>query len=144
MKKLTYIFALLLMFSASVQAQKHPHNQKHLFTVEQMATLKAKKLALALDLSTKQQQEIKMLFLQNDVKRRALHQKIKDAKKKGKPISKEEKFNFLNHRLDNRLAFKKQLKQILDKKQFEKFEKMAFRKAHKSKKRKKHVKRRKV
>ncbi|QHI36766.1 hypothetical protein IMCC3317_21360 [Kordia antarctica] len=106
------------------------------FTPEQMAQLQTKKLTLALDLSQNQQQRVLAL---NTTAAKVRKQKMEAHKakmeKKEKPTA-EEKYAMANERLDAKIAHKQQMKQILSKEQYEKWEKMHARKGKGKKKRK--------
>ena len=130
MKKLTSILVFFFVFTLSVQAQKKQYHKKNSsFNTEQIAILKSKKMALHLDLSEKQQQEIRTLLLQRYAEKKAMQEKIKLIKKEGKKPTQEERYQFQKNRLDKQITFKKRIKRILDKNQYEKFEKMMNRKS---------------
>merc|ERR1712065_85648 len=78
------------------------------FTPEQKVELAVKKMTLELDLSARQQKEITPLITAQ-VKEREAHRKQRMEQ---------------SERLDKQIAFKKQMKEILDKDQFQRFEKM--------------------
>ncbi|MBR9913860.1 MAG: hypothetical protein GYB32_03380 [Algicola sp.] len=102
---------------------------------EEMATLKSKKLTLALDLSDKQQNQVKALFLDEAKTRKAKMEAHKKMKESGalEKLSKEERYEMKNERLDAQIAFKQQMKSILSEEQFQKWEKSQRRRHHKSK-----------
>jgi hypothetical protein len=95
------------------------------FSPEQRATLKSKQLALALDLNEQQQSQVMALQLKRAEERKALmdeHQKNADNER---PASTpEERFNRINTYLDRQLAFKSEMKKILSKAQYEKWNRM--------------------
>lgn len=110
----------LALFTFGMQAQRgnnegnSQRNNNHKdYTAEQIAELRTKKMTLKLDLSEKQQEKVYNLNLQNA-------KRIKANKGKGKrDKSFEEKSAFL----DDKIAEKKELKAVLTKEQFEKWEK---------------------
>lgn len=125
MKKLSVIVILIASITFTAEAQDRPMKRKPNFTTEQKAALAVKKMTLSLDLTAKQQQEVRpFLVAQIQERERAMKQRM-EARKKGKRPSKDEVFAMLNKRLDHQIAFKNRMKNILDKKQFETFEKMA-------------------
>ena len=63
MKKLVKIIVLVFAFTLTVQAQKKKGNKGAKLTIEQQTTLAVKKMTLALDLSDKQQQQIKPIVM---------------------------------------------------------------------------------
>lgn len=93
------------------------------FTPEQKAELFSKRITLQLDLSTSQQKQVKQLFLDLS--------KEKDNHSNRKGMTSEDKFEQRNTQLDRRIAMKRELKQILTPKQFEKWEQsVSERKSH--------------
>jgi len=145
MKNLMLIAMAFIMLQANAQDHKkdHPkkdkkeHMQRHMdFTPEQMATLRTKKMTLSLDLTAAQQKSIHKIILANAKARKAkmeAHKKMKAANKGEKP-SKEARFKMMNTKLDQQIAIKKQMKAVLSKEQFEKFEKDAKQKHMKQRK----------
>lgn len=136
----------MLMTTAIVGAQeKHRrHGPRGAFhkdlSVEQLATLKTKKMTLALDLSEKQQREI---FEFN--KASAEFRKTKMAERKAKKGTGErtrpttdEQYAMENTKLDHMIAQQQELKKILTDEQFDQWKKIQLRKhAHGKKNRQK-------
>lgn len=95
-------------------------------TPEQMATLQTKKMTLALDLSTAQQEQIRELYMAQA----KLHQEKMESRKAVKETDGAEKsldtdrYERENERLDNAIARKEKMKEILTEVQYEKWEKM--------------------
>lgn len=85
---------------------------------QQRAELKTKRMVLALDLSKAQQAEIMKLNLEIAQKL----EKNKPDRENKKELSANEMFTKASAHLDEKIATKKRLKQILTKEQFEKFE----------------------
>ncbi|MBU2951898.1 hypothetical protein KO493_14455 [Tamlana agarivorans] len=106
--------------------QHNKHHQKMDLTAEQMATLKTKKMTLALDLTASQQSQIQALNLEKSTKRKAMMAERKANKNNEKPkkLTSEERYDKLLARLDSQIAEKAKMQKILNKDQFEKFEKM--------------------
>jgi len=134
MKKLVLIVMALVAMHVTAQEHKREHQkgekqEKHQkfkdFTPEQIAKLKTKEMALKLDLTEAQQRDIEKIYLADAKQRLATRKerKFKREKNNGKKQSKDERFNFMNNRLDNQISNKKEMKRILSKEQFEKFEK---------------------
>ena len=110
MKKL--FLAALLSFSFLAIAQEKNQKRDEL-TTEQRTELKVKKMTLELDLNTKQQQELKVLFLEEVKKMEEKKKEMKEKKEKGeKPTA------------DERFEMKAKLKKILTPEQMSKFEKL--------------------
>lgn len=126
MKKLASILVLVFAFSVTVQAQKKgKQNEKGpKLTVEQYADLAVKKMTLGLDLSDKQQSQIKPLMNAQAAARKAAMESRKKNRTANKKPSADEIYAMRSAQLDNQIAFKNQMKNILNKEQFEKFEQM--------------------
>jgi protein CpxP len=129
MKKVIFIAVLLastLTFAqqrgSGKMGENAPMNQKESFTPEQQAELQVKRMTLHLDLTTKQQEEIKKIVLENTKKRDAKRAEMQAKKEEGKQPTSEERFAMQNQRLDNQIAMKAELKKILSKEQMEKWE----------------------
>ena len=134
MKKIASILVLVFCFTLTTQAQKKRKEKRPQLSVEQHSELAIKKMTLALDLSTKQQNEIMPLLKAQATERKAAMEKRKEMRKnKTKPTA-DEMYAMKNKQLDNRIAFKNKMKDILNKDQFEKYEKMAKRRMAKAKK----------
>ena len=88
---------------------------------EAMASVKAKKMTLVLDLSDKQEAQVEQVLMENAMKRKA----AMVNKSNRKTLSKEEKLSLAEARLDQRIAVKRAFKDILNDEQYEKFEKMS-------------------
>ena len=81
-------------------------------------------MTLTLDLSEKQQNQIKPLISAQIASKKGEMLKRKEYRAAKKKPSADEIFEMKNKQLDNRIAFKSKMKDILNKEQFEKFEKM--------------------
>ncbi|MBR9854471.1 MAG: hypothetical protein GYB37_07825 [Algicola sp.] len=133
MKRLTVIVVMLI--SVGMAAQKHDGHKmrkshKMDLSAEEMATLKTKKMTLALDLTKVQQDKVYEIHLENAQLRKAKRDKMKSLKGSGewkKPTS-EERFKMQNERLDRQIAVQERMKKILDEKQYETWKKMHKRK----------------
>ena len=124
MKNLVSILVLVFAITFTTQAQKKRGNKHPKLTAEQHATLAIKKMTLALDLSDKQQKQIKPLIIAKMAEKKAAMEKRKTAKQKKEKPSADEIFAMKNKMLDNQILMKRKMKDILSKDQFEKFEKM--------------------
>lgn len=92
-------------------------------SAEQIADLKTKQLTLALDLSAKQQQEVRALHLEMAQEKKANPPKRRETKP-----TPEQAYEFMMARLDKQIEVKNSFKSILNKDQFEKWERVAMRK----------------
>lgn len=106
-------FCTLVLSAQEMNTEKR--KSKTDFNPEQRAELRSKQMTLELDLSESQQAQVKQLFLKSKKNRTS-------ADKKNSPKTSSEKFQAKSERLDNRIAFKKELKNILNDEQFEKWE----------------------
>lgn len=124
MKNLVSILVLVFAVTFTTQAQKKRGDRQPNLTPEQHTELAVKKMTLALDLSDKQQKQIKPLLMANMADRKAAMEKRKEARKEKKRPTADEMYTMQTKRLDKQIAMKRSMKNILNKEQFEKFEKM--------------------
>ena len=126
MKKLASILILAFAFTVTVQAQKKGKQNERgpKLTMEQYADLAVKKMNLGLDLSEKQQNQIKPLINSQAAARKVTMESRKENRATNKKPSADEIYAMRSAQLDNKIAFKNKLRNILNKEQFEKFEQM--------------------
>lgn len=98
--------------------------QKNPMTAEQQATLTVKKMALRLDLTDAQQRKLKPIITQQITERRAQMEKMRKLREEKKQLEAEARYERQNEMLDKKLAFKKEMKSILNAEQYQEFEKM--------------------
>lgn len=142
MKKVRTVLVIALMSSAMVVAQhkngKRSPKAQYLqeLTTEQLATLKTKKMTLALDLSAKQQEAI-FEFNKSEAEFRkakiAGRKSQKETGERTRPTA-DERFAMENARLDHRIAQQQELKKILNDEQFDQWKKMQLYKHARGKK----------
>ena len=125
MKKLSVILILALGMVFNTNAQQRKMKRKPNFTPEQKVELAVKKMTLALDLSARQQKQVAPLLKAQITEREAHRKQQMENRKSGKRPTSKELFAMQNKRLDDQIAFKNQMKEILDKDQFQRFEKVA-------------------
>lgn len=127
MKKLVGLTVLVLFMSLNINAQQKQERQRKgsEFTPEQSATLMAKKMTLALDLDQNQQSKVYALCKKNTTDRQEQMAEMKKRKESGVKPTNDEKFEMQKNRLDKMISHKADMKNILSKDQFEKWEKMA-------------------
>ncbi|TNJ42592.1 hypothetical protein KFZ70_01905 [Tamlana fucoidanivorans] len=140
MRKILVLVAAFISLQAVAQApkkqgQRHKEGRQTMMNMsaEDMATLQTKKMTLMLDLTASQQTEIQKINLENATKRKAIMAEHKAKKESGllqKPTQ-EEKVARMHAMLDHRIAVKAKMKKILDKEQYEKWEKAQKRMAMK-------------
>jgi protein CpxP len=124
MKNLAPILVLVFAFTLTTIAQKKRDHQRWQPTVEQQTELTVKKMTLALDLSEKQQLQIKPLLVAKILEKKAFNTKRKEAKKGKKRPTSDVVYAMKIKLLEQQIAMKKSMKEILNTTQFEKFEKM--------------------
>ncbi|NNC44479.1 MAG: hypothetical protein HKN99_01180 [Winogradskyella sp.] len=133
MKKIVIMAIALISLNAMAQPNdsqrqrgNHQKQDRAMMNMspEEMATVKSKKMTLHLDLTEKQQSEVKALILKQAEKR----QKQMDNRPKNddgtfKKPTKEELVSMRNQKLDEQIEMKQSLKSILTKEQYEQFNK---------------------
>lgn len=127
MKKILTLSLLLLSFGATAQQRGHHRQaQKALkeLSPEQRATLQSKKMVLALDLDTRQQQQVQSLlkerFETREKMRATQRESATDSSKRPTP---EERYARMNSHLDREIAFQQEMKNILSETQFDQWKK---------------------
>jgi hypothetical protein len=132
MKNLLLILVILISLpnvitAQNTQRQNQTANNRGMadYTPEEAATLQTKRMTLLLDLTEKQQAQVQKLFLENATQRQAMREanQAKRQTGEGNKPSKEERFAMQNKRLDNQIAMKAKMKEILTEDQFVKWEK---------------------
>ncbi|UOK42590.1 MULTISPECIES: hypothetical protein [Flavobacterium] len=117
------IIAVVMMISLATFAQdrKMGHDE---FTPEQKAELQAKKMTLELDLNNKQQKDLKKLLTEQNKKREEAKAKRREMKDSDKKPTSDELFAIKSKMLDEKIAFRTEMKRILSEKQMEKWEEL--------------------
>ncbi|GGI55717.1 hypothetical protein [Winogradskyella haliclonae] len=141
MKKLLVLALALCTFTSYAQeiekekmsnAIKKRMIKKGKASPEDRAEIDSKKMTLKLDLSNKQQIEVKNALLAHYKEGK---DKMNAARKSGKEMTDEERQKIRAGRLDAQIALKAKMKTILDDEQYAKFSQMMERKMHKGKRR---------
>jgi len=133
MKQFASILVLVFAFTLSAQAQKKRNEKRPELSIEQQTNLAIKQMTLTLDLSEKQQNQITpIMTAQAASKKTAMEKRREMRKNKTKPTA-DEIYEMKSKFLDNQIAFKNSMKEILNEEQFEKFQKIAKRKMKKGK-----------
>ncbi len=133
MKKVLIAMALLIGLTSFAQRGGHHEQRKgemHDMTPEQMATLKTKRMALALDLNENQLDQVMQINLKDIAFRKSKLEERKAKKESGEltKLSGDERFALENERLDRKLALQQQLKEILTEEQYVQWKKINHRK----------------
>ena len=123
MKKLASMI-LIVLFTISTFAQDGRNKQqKQDFTVDQLATLKTKKMTLLLDLNTQQQGQVLEINKQKIAEHKVKKTARKAMKESDKKPTSDELFELKNKQLDDMIAHKADMKKILTTEQFETWKK---------------------
>lgn len=118
-----WIFTGLLLLGLSLSAQRGPgpHNADSntpKLSSEQIATLQSKRLTLALDLSASQESRIRELLKERIAsKRERFSQRLQSADSTGMRRQRPD-FDSLDQRLDDQIAFQRELQEILSEEQY--------------------------
>tara|TARA_B100000809_G_scaffold221295_1_gene229488 strand:- start:2246 stop:2707 length:462 start_codon:yes stop_codon:yes gene_type:complete len=144
MKKIASILILVFAFTFTAEAQKKRKEKGPKLTVEQQTDLTVKRMTLSLDLSKKQQDQIKPLIRAQIASKKVIMLNRKEMRTEKKRPSRDEIYAMKSKQLDNQIAFKNNLKDILNKEQFEKFKKMKIEKRMKGMKGMKMIKKKKM
>ena len=134
MKKLLTVLVLAVGFTVTTQAQKGDKGKPEQLTVEQQTELEVKKMTLKLDLTKAQQNQIKPLIAKKVAERKEMWAKRKAMKESDSKPTSEERYAMKNKMLDKQIAYKTEMKRILNEQQYERFEKMTARKMNRHKK----------
>ncbi len=120
MKKVITL-ALMALFTLSVAAQdgRKKQQKKAEFTVDQIATIKTKKMTLLLDLNSQQQQQILAINKQKVAEHKAKKAERKKLKESDQKPTNAQLFERKNKQLDAMIAHKAEMKQILTAEQYE-------------------------
>jgi protein CpxP len=124
MKKLIIATLLLVGISSFAQEGNKMERRQHgmeleKFTSEQQNELMLKKMILELDLSAKQQNQMKSIMAEKSAKHDAM---IKARKENKEKPTREERFALKSTMLDEQIGMKGKMKSILSVEQFEKWE----------------------
>ena len=135
MKKIILIVIAFATLQATAQPQRRGDHRpgKHGdierlqdFTPEEFAEIQTKRMTLQLDLTDKQQQQVQgLLIIQHKARKEkaeVFRKPDKEDKTRERP-SKKERLENLNERLDNQIAMKRKMKEILNEDQYERWEK---------------------
>jgi len=132
MKKLIVLAALVIStvtFGQEEHQEKREHRKKGKMemmknlTPEQMATLRTKKMTLALNLTKTQQSKMQDLHFESAKARKEQMKKREQLKGGEKPkLSSDERYKKMNSVLDRKIEMKNKVKSILTEEQFQKWE----------------------
>ena len=127
------IVALLTVSTFAQEKQRRQHRSD--LSPDQTAELQTKKMTLHLELNEKQQQQILEINKRNAIVREQNMQEHKAIREKSEKPNNEELVKRRSARLDKQIAHQKEMKKILNEKQFETWKNSGKHKAHNMKKR---------
>ena len=132
MARIVSLLALFICFSLTINAQKKQFfkNKKRL-TTEQLTTLKVKKMTLELELSEIQQNKLTPVIKKLISERSAQLDKKRELKNDVKKNNPNERYQMANKILDRKIMFQKEMRTILNEKQFKKFKTLEKKRLHK-------------
>ena len=150
MKRLVILALALITFQANAQDTKDHKigdrsdrlEKRMELEPQEMAELQTKKMTLHLDLTEAQQKKVMAINLENAKKQKEAMKKRLEAKDEKTKPTKEEKLKRMNDRLDQQIATKKKMKEILTAEQYEKWEKSQVKRGNRNKKMKQGAKKR--
>ena len=137
MSKILFSLALIALITVSAFSQEPPRKQhRSVLTPDQTAELQTKKMTLQLELTEKQQQQILAINKRNAIERNENMEEHRSLREKGQKPSNDELVKIKSTRLDKQIAHQKEMKKILNDKQFETWKNSRKNKTHKMKNRK--------
>lgn len=119
------LIILCILISTSVFPQQSEYKErmsKHSnLSLEEMATLKSKKIALQLDLNKSQQAQVEKLFIIEMNERKAIKENLRETRSQVKDTSKANHFKMINAKLDRQIVLQDKMKRILDVDQYKRW-----------------------
>lgn len=138
MKKMLLLIVILTVGITTAQEEEATATQKkERLSPEQRASIKSKKMTLALDLTDRQQAEVYSILMAEAKN----NPKEPVSRRQRAQLDPSERFNRMQERIDGQIRVKRQLKQVLSKVQYAKFEKMMRERTQKVKKRTRNMRR---
>lgn len=120
MKKICTLSLIFLTLGAFAQQRGHRgniHQARQELTAEQQATLQSKRMALALELDTPQQQAVQRL-LESRFEARPQMRGRRQGAGRDSSLTPEARYQRMEARLDRELAFRQELREILTEAQY--------------------------
>jgi len=122
-KTLLIVLAIVSLTGAYAQERTTEKPQRERMTLEQRNQLQLKRMTANLDLTPSQQKEMAVIIADQNSKREAKIAEIKANKEAKKQLTADERFKMENEKLDAQIEHKAKMKKVLNKEQFEKWEK---------------------
>lgn len=101
------------------RTQQHERGQYEKLTPVERANLQTKRMTLQLDLTESQQKSVNNLLIKQNEQRNLSFEDAKKTKEAGKQPTDAERYQHQVSRLDSQIAFQKEMKSILNEKQYE-------------------------
>ncbi len=118
MKKIAFLVLLGLSFALHAQRGKEKQHERNEYTPEQQAVLKTKKMALHLDLNEDQQKKLIEVNRKWAEKRAKEREEFKAQFEGDQRPDADTRYKHQLQRLDNRMAYQKEVEKILNKDQY--------------------------
>ncbi|SHI73032.1 hypothetical protein [Flavobacterium terrae] len=122
-KTLLIVLAIVSLSGAYAQERTTEKPRRERMTLEQRNQLQLKRMTANLDLTPSQQKEMAVIIADQNSKREAKIAEIKANKEAKKQLTADERFKMENEKLDAQIEHKAKMKKVLNKEQFEKWEK---------------------
>lgn len=122
-KTLLIVLAIVSLSGAYAQERTTEKPRRERMTLEQRNQLQLKRMTANLDLTPSQQKEMAVIIADQNSKREAKIAEIKANKEAKKQLMADERFKMENEKLDAQMEHKAKMKKVLNKEQFEKWEK---------------------
>lgn len=122
-KTLLIVLVIVSLSGAYAQERTTEKPRRERMTIEQRNQLQLKRMTANLDLTPSQQKEMAVIIADQNSKREAKIAEIKANKEAKKQLTADERFKMENEKLDAQMEHKAKMKKILNKEQFEKWEK---------------------
>jgi hypothetical protein len=131
--KNVFILILMISMTGGIYAQKGQSERwsESDWTPEQIAELKTKKMALALDLSDQQQSKLMAVNQQWANKQKSLKEKFQKERAEAETLSSDQKFEHHSQMLDLQIEYQKEMKGLLNEEQYTDWKSMRKRTMHK-------------
>ena len=126
-----FSIVLLSLITLSTFAQENQRKQRHNdLTPDQIAELQTKQMTLHLELDEKQQQKLLKINKKKAIERKQQKEEHRALREKGEKPTSEELVKRKSKRLDKQIAHQKEMKKILNEKQFETWKESRKNNAH--------------
>ncbi len=125
------VFILFTSLAVNAQRNKYPDVKKARIAQNvapsEMASLQAKKMTLTLDLTDKQEEKIEEVLLAAALRK----QEARASRKENKPDNRQERLALAEARMDDMIATKRAIKEILTDDQYQRLQKIKMQRASK-------------